>query len=97
MAVSPLDEEVYPDPALNRANQGSGLWRVLLLAIFFVAVAVGFSVVGDRMSAEFVLLFLGALAVVGVFSLFALAAGLFRLARGAKAGGLASAIVDSLS
>ncbi|MEX2276521.1 MAG: PAS domain-containing protein [Cucumibacter sp.] len=96
MAVSPLDEEVYPEPAVDRPGSSSGLWRVLLLAIFFVAVAIGFSVMGERISAEWTLLFLGTLVVVGVFCLFALAAGLFKLARGEPARGLSSAIVDSL-
>ena len=43
-----------------------------------------------------ILLVLGLLAVVGVFCLFALAAGLFRFAPGEEARTLSRAIVDSL-
>ena len=96
LSVSQLEEETYPQPAVDRPGSSSGLWRVLLLAVFFVAAAVVFSAVGDRLSAEWILLFLGTLVVIGVFCLFALAAGMFRIARTDKERGLANAMVDSL-
>lgn len=96
MPSSPLDEEVYPEPAVDRSRGSAGLWRVLFLAAFFVVAAIWFSVLGEHASAEFILLFLGLLAVIGVFCLFALAAGLFRLARGSEPRQLAAAIVDTL-
>ncbi len=48
------------------------------LAAFFIVVAVLMSALGDRIPADLILVFLGLLAVVGVFCLFAIAAGLFR-------------------
>ncbi len=86
--------ENYPEPVIAPAS-GGGLWRVALLALFFIVIAVGFSVFGDLMSFELVLLFLGVLAVVGVFSLFALAAGLFQFAVMGEKPTLARLIVDS--
>ena len=53
--------------------------RVVLLALFFIVIAVAFSVFGSQIASEWVLLFLGVLAVVGVFCLFALASGLFKI------------------
>src|SRR5690606_30473476 len=71
-------------------------WRVAILALCFIAVAVGISLTGGAVSPEMIVLFLGILAVVGVFSLFALAAGLFRFVGGKEKRTLARAIVDSL-
>ncbi len=87
-------DENYPEPVIVRPLGGS-LWRVALLALFFIAIAVAFSVFGDVMSFELVLLFLGILAVIGVFSLFALAAGLFQFAPMLERRTLSRAIVDS--
>ncbi len=86
--------ENYPDRVIAPASTGS-LWRVGLLALFFIVIAVGFSIFGDLMSFEMLLLFLGVLAVVGVFSLFALAAGLFQFAFVSEKPTLSRLIVDS--
>ena len=51
---------------------------------------------GDQIPADLILIFLGLLAVVGVFCLFALAAGLFRFATGEETQTLTRAVVDSL-
>ncbi len=77
-----------------RASGGS-LWRVGALALFFIVIAVAFSLFGDWLTSEMVLLFLAILAVVGVFALFALAAGLFRYSEGADLPGLAQTVLDS--
>jgi len=87
-------DENYPEPVIVRPLAGS-LWRVAFLALFFIAIAVAFSIFGDVMSFELVLLFLGILAVIGVFSLFALAAGLFQFAPLLERRTLSRAIVDS--
>jgi len=96
MAPAPMHDDNYPAPLVSRAPGGSGLWRVGALALFFVALAVAFSVFGDRIPVDLILVFLGLLAVVGVFCLFALAAGLFRLAAGEERRTLSQAVVDSL-
>lgn len=92
----PPTDDSYPKPYVNRPQGGAGLWRVILLALFFVAVAVALSTLGDRIPADVILLFLGVLAVVGVFSLFAFAAGLVRFGSAEDGPSLQRGIVDSL-
>ncbi len=87
-------DENYPEP-LNTGASGGGLWRVAVLALFFIGAAVVFSVYGSQLRSEWVLLFLGLLAVVGVFCLFALAAGLFRVSRGVEERTLSRTLLDS--
>lgn len=93
--ASTLDEDNYPDPLVSR-GRGSGLWRVALLAVALIACAVAFALFGDRIPVDVVMTFVGLLAVVGVFCLFALASGLFRLASGEERRTLSRAMVDSL-
>ena len=96
MASTPLAEDSYPDP-LQRSGKGSaGLWRVVVLGLALVAVAVVFSLFSDRISPDVLMTFVGVLAVVGVFCLFGLAAGLFRFAGTEERRTLAGAVVDSL-
>jgi two-component system cell cycle sensor histidine kinase/response regulator CckA len=96
MVSMPLDEDNYPEPLVSRPRGGSGLWRVVALAAFFIVIAVAFSVFGDQIPQDTVLLALGVLAVVGVFCLFALAAGLFQFAGTEETRTLPRAVVDSL-
>jgi len=96
MAASPLDEDIYPEPLVSRPHGGSGLWRVVALAIFLIALASAYAMFSDRIPADAMLLVLGLLAVVGVFCLFALAAGLFRFASSEERRTLSRAVVDSL-
>ncbi|WP_108396448.1 cell cycle histidine kinase CckA [Devosia submarina] len=96
MASAPIGEDNYPDPLLSAGRGSAGLWRVLVLGVFLVALAVVFSVFGSQISPELVMTFVGVLAVVGVFCLFALAAGLFRFANGEERRTISNAVVDSL-
>ncbi|WP_404403242.1 cell cycle histidine kinase CckA [Pelagibacterium halotolerans] len=96
MTVAPIDEDNYPEPVVARPSSNGALWRVVALSLVFVAIAVGFSMMGDTVPSDMILLFLGLLAVVGVFCLFALAAGLFRFAGGDEKRTLSRAIVDSM-
>lgn len=96
MATTPLDEDNYPDPLVSRPRSGAGLWRVVALAAFFIIVAIALSTLGDSIPPDLILVFLGVLAVVGVFCLFAVAAGLFRFAASDETRTVSRAIVDSL-
>ena len=66
------------------------------LAAFFIIGAVALSMLGDRVPPDLILLALGLLAVVGVFCLFALAAGLFRFSASDENRTLSRAVIDSL-
>ncbi|HEY8596365.1 MAG TPA: ATP-binding protein [Devosiaceae bacterium] len=96
MASAPLDNNHYPEPTTSPLAGSVLLWRVVGLALFFVIVAVVFSLLGERLPPEVILLFLGILAVVGVFSMFALAAGLFRFSSGEERRTVSRAVIDSL-
>ncbi|MBJ3783941.1 cell cycle histidine kinase CckA [Devosia sediminis] len=96
MASTPLGEDNYPEPVMDGGRGGAGLWRVLVLAILLVAVAVIFTLFGERIPPELVMTFVGVLAVAGVFFLFGLAAGLFRFATTDDRRTLSHAVVDSL-
>ncbi len=96
MAMTPLDEDSYPDPLVSRPRTSPGVWRVVALAAFFILAAVGLSVLGDVVPPDLVLALLALLAVIGVFCLFALAAGLFRYASSDETRTVSRAVVDSL-
>ncbi len=89
-------DENYPEP-IDTGKSGGSFVRVVLLALFFIAIAVAFSVFGSKIAPEWVLLFLGVLAVVGVFCLFALASGLFRISSGAEGRTQSRVLADSSS
>ncbi len=96
MASTPLGEDSYPEPVLDSGRGGAGLWRVAVLGIVLVVVAIAFTLFGDRIPPELVMSFVGLLAVAGVFFLFGLAAGLFRFAASEDRRTLSHAVVDSL-
>ncbi len=86
----------YPEP-VNTGNSGGNLVRVVLLALFFIVAAVGFSVFGNQNSSQWIMLFLGILAIIGVFCLFALASGLFRVSSGVEGKTQTRMLMDSSS
>jgi two-component system cell cycle sensor histidine kinase/response regulator CckA len=97
MSSMPAEEDNYPSPLLSRSRPASSLWRVVALAAAFIIAAVAISALGEYIPSDIVLLFVGLLAVIGVFSLFALAAGIFRLSSQTEETRTVSrAIVDSL-
>ena len=97
MSSMPADEDNYPSPLVSRPRSTSGLWRVVGLAGGFIAAAIAISTLGDYIPADAILIFVGLLAVVGVFCLFALAAGIFRFTTGGdETHTLSRAVVDSL-
>ena len=96
MASSHMREDNYPDPLLASGRGSAGLWRVVALGVALVAIALAFSFFGDRLSPDVIMTFVGLLAVVGVFCLFGLAAGLFRFANGEERRTISNAVVDSL-
>ena len=67
-----------------------------MLGLVLVGAAVVFSFFGDSIPLDLTMTFVGLLAVVGVFCLFGLAAGLFRFASGEEKRTVSRAVVDSL-
>ncbi|WP_172123572.1 MULTISPECIES: cell cycle histidine kinase CckA [unclassified Devosia] len=96
MAVTPIRDDNYPEPLVDSGRGGYGLWRVVALGLALVALAVGYAMFGDHVPLDLVMTFVGMLAVVGVFCLFGLAAGLFRFAGNEERRTTSHAIVDSL-
>src|SRR5215468_1641652 len=76
----------------ERGERAGSIGMVLLVALGLVGAAAGFSLIGRNEAQPYALALLLALAVIGVFSLFAGAAGVLRLAgRDAGAGFAAAA------
>jgi two-component system cell cycle sensor histidine kinase/response regulator CckA len=65
--------------AFERGDRGGSIGLVLLVAFALVGAALGFLLIGRGNAQPYILAVLSALAVVGVFSLFAGAAGILRL------------------
>jgi two-component system, cell cycle sensor histidine kinase and response regulator CckA len=81
------------DRSTGAARTGSVI-LVLLVAAMLVAAATAFMVLGHRDAEPYILGFLAVLATVGVFSLFALAAGILRLPAAEPASTLIKSLVD---
>ncbi len=94
--MTSLNKDHYPEPVVSKSSNGSGLLRVFFLALVFVAGAVAIAMAGDKLPGEFILLIFGFLSILGVFCLFALAAGFLKTSLGEKKNSLSDAIVDSL-
>jgi two-component system cell cycle sensor histidine kinase/response regulator CckA len=84
MATQDLSEAHRPPAAIDRSraagSRGGSIGLVLVVAIALVGAAVGLLVVGRGYTAPYILVLLAFLATIGVFSLFALAAGILRTA-----------------
>jgi two-component system, cell cycle sensor histidine kinase and response regulator CckA len=74
--------------------RGGSIVLVLLVAGVLVAAATGFVVVGRGNAEPYILGFLALLATVGVFSLFAFAAGILRLSAAEAANPLIKSVID---
>ncbi len=81
------------DRSASAARAGSVI-LVLLVAGMLVAAATGIVVLGRSNAEPYILGFLAVLATVGVFSLFALAAGILRLPAAERGSPLLKAVVD---
>jgi two-component system cell cycle sensor histidine kinase/response regulator CckA len=92
--MAALEQDNYPEPLVAKAR--TSLVRVVVLAGVLIAAAVIFSIFGDRIPPDVLMTVVGLFAVVGIFCLFALAAGLFRIAGAEEGRTLSRAFVDSL-
>src|SRR5581483_6663322 len=88
--------EAQPMIDLSLGRSGS-IALVLIVAVALVAAATGIVLVGGSNTEPYILGFLAVLATVGVFSLFALAAGIMRLTAPASENPIAKALVEGAS
>ena len=72
--------EGQPLASIDRSERSGSIGMVLLVALAIVAAAVAFLFIGRNNAQPYVLGLLSALAVIGVFALFAGAAGILRVA-----------------
>jgi two-component system cell cycle sensor histidine kinase/response regulator CckA len=82
-------------PMIDRSDRVSGTWRLIFLASLVLGATIALAILPQDRD-PFVLILLGILAVVGVFSLFAWAIGLLRLAGRSAANPIASAFMENL-
>jgi two-component system cell cycle sensor histidine kinase/response regulator CckA len=83
------------DPIIDRSERLTGVGRLIVLAFGLVGAAVAFALMKPDSAQPFVLGLLGLLAVVGVFTLFAGAIGLIRIAGRGHHSDLARQLVDA--
>jgi len=96
MAMQDLSEG-FRAPAVDRSQasvRGGSIGMVLLVAITLVGAAVGLLLVGRGNAGPYILALLAFLAMVGVFSAFALATGILRVAGKAAGNPMLKAVVD---
>ncbi|MEM7191812.1 MAG: PAS domain-containing protein [Pseudomonadota bacterium] len=86
----------YPEPIADRASRDGSVVRVVLLALVLAAAAVGLAMVSRDIAEPFVLAILAALAVVGVFCLFAGAVGILYFGQRHERNDITKAFVDNL-
>src|ERR1700738_2605837 len=82
-------------PAADPAERSGSIGMVLLVAFVLVAIAVALLLIGRNNAQPYIIWLLSALAVIGVFSLFAGAAGILRLPTRDPTSGLATAVLES--
>src|SRR6202165_2355902 len=78
--IAMATQDLSETPKLaERAERAGSIGMVLLVALGLIGAAVAFLLIGRNNAQPYILAFLSALAVIGVFSLFAGAAGILRL------------------
>jgi two-component system cell cycle sensor histidine kinase/response regulator CckA len=91
-----LDDSVRVPIDRTQVGRGGGsIGLVLLIALILVGAAAGLVFIGRAKAEPYILALLALLAMVGVFLLFALAAGILRLSNREAASPLLKAVVDN--
>ena len=86
----------YAEPMTDRSSRDGSITLVVLLALALAVAAVGLAMVSREVAEPFVLAILAALAVVGVFCLFAGAVGILHFGQRHERNDLTKAFVDNL-
>ena len=85
--------ELTDRPAIDRTGRRGSIVLVLLVALVLIAAAAGLVIVGRERAGPYILVLLSVLGMIGVFSLFAVAAGILRVAAD-EANPVLRAVVD---
>ena len=96
MAVQDVSETRRP-AAMDRSDRGGSIGMVLAVALLLVGSVVAFLFVGRAHAQPYILALLSALAVIGVFALFAGAAGIMRVAGKDQGNGFLDALANGAS
>src|ERR1700748_102411 len=72
--------ELTERPAVDRTGRRGSIILVLVVALVLIAAAAGLVIVGRERAGSYILVLLSVLGMIGVFSLFAVAAGILRVA-----------------
>ena len=72
--------ELTDRPAIDRTSRRGSIVLVLLVALLLIAAAAGLVIIGRERAGPYILVLLSVLGMIGVFSLFAIASGILRVA-----------------
>jgi len=96
-SMSDIDAPLkYAEPAADRSGREGSIGMLVLLALGLAIAAISLALVSRQVAEPFVFVILGALAVIGVFCLFAGAAGILRFGERRAREGLTRAFADNL-
>jgi two-component system cell cycle sensor histidine kinase/response regulator CckA len=87
---------IRTEPVIDRGAPVTGAGRLIILACALVGVSIGFAIISPDRSEPFVLGLLVVLAVIGVVTLFASAAGLIRIGNRTNDESFGKAVADSM-
>src|SRR5262245_19038244 len=85
--------ELTDRPAIDRTSRRGSIVLVLLVAVILIAAAAGLVIIGKDRAGPYILVLLSVLGIIGVFSLFAVASGILRIA-GEEANPVLKPVVD---
>jgi two-component system cell cycle sensor histidine kinase/response regulator CckA len=80
---------------ISRSERRGSIAWVLLVAVLLVAAAAGLMMVGRNEAGPYVMIFLALLAVIGVFAVFALAAGVLRISARDSGDPMLKSVIDN--
>ncbi|MTI45234.1 cell cycle control histidine kinase CckA [Roseibium hamelinense] len=84
------------EPVIDRPERSGNIWLLIALAILLIGAAAGFAMMEKAAAQPYVLGFLGVLAVIGVFCLFAGAIGFLRVSARNTSNPIATAFLNSM-
>ncbi|MCC0024811.1 MAG: response regulator [Hyphomicrobiaceae bacterium] len=90
-----MSDDLYPEPAALQSPAQGGLWRVTALGLVLIGIVVFYILYAEHIPLDWVILFLCALAAVGVLAIFAYVAGLLHVSSGAEARTMSRSVIDS--